>query len=178
MKYENLWVIPSTNDEINKTDNIFEIVRQQGQYLKEHTNGKIFGKFAKIKKVSPLSTMGAVLSTLATREVLQNDDSNALIDANDFYVDQKYGFEIYNNTYKFRVFEMIISPVYPAHIIIDEGITEYIEAELISFVEKGKEANHYIFESDESLIECLRLIFSSKKVKYILYKLQQPENDK
>ena len=173
MKYDNLWDIPSANEELNPTDNIYDIMKEQGQYLKENTNGKIFGKFSKIKKINPLSTMGVVLSAFSTREVLQNDDSNSLADANELYSNQKYGFEIYNSTYKFRVFEMIISPVYPAHIIIDEGITTNIEDEIVSYSEKGKEANHYIINSDEELIGCLRLIFSSKKVKYLLYKLQQ-----
>ena len=173
MKYDNLWDIPSDNEDLNSTDNIYDIMRDQSQYLKKNTNGRIFGKFSKIKKVNPLSTMGIVLNAFSTKEILQNDDSNSLLDANELYSNQKYGFEIYNDSYKFRVFEMIISPVYPAHIIIDEGIIENIEDSILSYSEKGKEANHYIIGSDDDLIGCLRLIFSSKKVKYILFKLQQ-----
>lgn len=178
MKYDNLWTISSDYEELNPTDNIYEIMKQQGQYLKEITNGKIFGKFSKIKKVNSLSAIDAVLTAFSTKEVLQNHDSNALEDANELYSDQKYGFEIYNTTYKFRVFEMIISPVYPAHIIIDEGVTANIEDEIVSFSDKGKDANHYIINSDEELLGCLRLIFSSKKVKFLLYKLQQTETSK
>ena len=122
MTYENLWDIPSVNEVLNSTDNIFDIMKAQGQYLKENTNGRIFGKFSKIKTINPLSTMGAALTAFAPREVLQNNDSSALADANELYRDQKYGFEIYNSAYKFRVFEMIILPVYPAQIIIDEGV--------------------------------------------------------
>ncbi len=178
MKYDNLWDIPSVNEALNPTDNICEIMKQQGQYLKENTNGKIFGRFSKIKKVNPLSTMGAVLATFSVKEILQNDDSSVLADANELYSNQKYGFEIYNSTYKFRVFEMIVSPVYPAHIIIDEGVVANIEEEILSCVSKGKEANHYLINNDNDLLDCLRLIFASKKVKYLLYKLQQLEEKK
>lgn len=173
MTYENLWDIPSVNEVLNSTDNIFDIMKAQGQYLKENTNGRIFGKFSKIKTINPLSTMGAALTAFAPREVLQNNDSSALADANELYRDQKYGFEIYNSAYKFRVFEMIILPVYPAQIIIDEGVVSTIEDEIALCAEKGKTANHYIIKNDDELIGCLRLILSSKKVRYILYKLQQ-----
>ena len=178
LKYENLWDIPSTNEEMNSTDNIIDIIRQQGQYLKDSTKGKIFGRFAKIKKVSPLATMGVVLTAFSPREVLQNDDSNELIDANELYSNQKYGFEIYNSTYKFRVFEMVISPVYPVQIIIDEGIANNIEEEIPMYASKGNAANHYAINSDNDLLGCLKLVFSSKKVRYLLFKLQQQVEEK
>lgn len=173
MRYDNLWDIPSDNEDILSSDNVFEIMKQQGQYLKESSHQKIYGKFCKIKTVNPLSTMGVVLSAFATKEVLQNDETDSLKDASDWYKSQKYGFEIYNKSYKFRVLEMIITPVYPIHLIIDEGITENIQDEITSCAEKGNIANHYLVSSDEQLLDCLRLIFTSKKVRYILYRMSQ-----
>ena len=173
MKYKNLWDMPLNNDDILSSDNVFEIMKQQGQYLKESSHNKIYGKFCKIKKINPLSTMGVVLSAFATKEVLQNDETDSLMDAGDWYKSQKYGFEIYNNSYKFRVLEMIITPVYPIHLIIDEGITENIQDEISSCAEKSNIANHYLVNSDDQLLDCLRLIFTSKKVRYILYRMQQ-----
>lgn len=173
MRYDNLWDIPLDNEEILSSDNVFEIMRQQGQYLRESSHQKICGKFCKIKTVNPLSTMGVVLSAFATKEVLQNDETDSLKDAGDWYKSQKYGFEIYNKSYKFRVLEMIVTPVYPIHLIIDEGITENIQDEICSCAEKSNIANHYLVSSDAQLLDCLRLIFTSKKVRYILYKMSQ-----
>ena len=173
MRYDNLWDIPSNSEDILSSDNVFEIMRQQGQYLKESSEQKIYGKFCKIKTINPLSTMGIVLSAFATKEVLQNDETDTLKDAGDWYKSQKYGFEIYNKSYKFRVLEMIITPVYPIHLIIDEGVTENIQEEIIACAEKSNINSHYLVNSDDQLLECLKLIFTSKKVRYILYRMKQ-----
>ena len=68
---------------------------------------------------------------------------------------------------------MIITPVYPIHLIIDEGVTENIQEEIISCAEKSNINNHYLVNSDDQLLECLKLIFTSKKVRYILYRMKQ-----
>lgn len=173
MEYKNLWNIPSKNPEINITDNIFTIMKQQCNYLKAATNNKISGKFCKIKRIDPLSTMAHVLHSISSKEVLQNNDTDNLKDANELYKSQKYGFEIYNTTYKFRIFEMIVDPIYPVHLIIDEGIVSNIADELFQYTKKENIENCYLIESDYTLLDCLQLIFSSKKVQFILYKMQQ-----
>lgn len=178
MEYKNLWDIPATNTEMNSTDNIFTIMKAQCTYLKDGTQNKVSGKFCKIKKINPLSTMAHVLSSIAPHEVLQNDDTANLKDANELYKNQKYGFEIYNTTYKFRIFEMLIEPTYPIHMIIDEGVVSNIENDILHCAEKGTYENCYLIDSDNTLLECLKLIFSCKKVKFILYKMQfPPQND-
>lgn len=170
MEYENLWDVPSVDILGDSTENVMEIMKQQAQYLKEGTNGKVMGKFSRIKNImTNIAGLAAALSS----EVTDDNEINNLSDANNLYRNQKYGFEIYNQTYKFRIFEMSLSPLYPISVMIDEGVLEDTQESLSYCTEKGSTNTTCIVRSDKELLECLKIVFSSKKVKYILYKLQQ-----
>lgn len=170
MDYENLWDVPSVDILGDSTENVMEIMKQQAQYLKEGTNGKVMGKFSRIKNImANIAGLAAALSS----EVTDDNEINNLSDANNLYRNQKYGFEIYNQTYKFRIFEMSLSPLYPISVMIDEGVLEDTLESLSYCTEKGSTNTTFIVRSDKELLECLKIVFSSKKVKYILYKLQQ-----
>ena len=63
MAYENLWDVPSVDILGDSTENVMEIMKQQAQYLKEGTNGKVMGKFSKIKNVmTSIAGLAAALS--------------------------------------------------------------------------------------------------------------------
>lgn len=171
MEYENLWNIPATDNLGDSTENVVSIMRQQAQYLKTGTTGKILGKFSKIKNVIP--SMAEVIAALPTEQI-EGDETRQLADANSFYRPQKYGFEIYNQSYKFRILEINLSPLYPILVSFDEGVLEDTKEELCYCgIKNGEDATQFIIRSDEELIESLRIVLSSKKIKYILYKLQQ-----
>lgn len=170
MNYKNLWDIPPIDILGDSTENVVEIMKQQAQYLKEGTNGKVLGKFSKIKDVM---TQIAGLAAALSPEMSDDTEINKLSDANKLYRSQRYGFEIYNQTYRFRIFEMNLSPLYPISIMFDEGILEDTRESLSYCTEKGSADTTFIVKSDDDLLECLKVIFSSKKVKYILYRLQQ-----
>lgn len=171
MNNTSLWEIPSVNTPGDATDNIKEILRQQAQHLKTGTNGKVMAKFSKIVNIATnISNAISVISFDRT----EDEETKDLPDANALYRPQRYGFEIYNSSYKFRIFEMNLSPLYPVSIFFDEGVLEDSETELRDyFIEKGKQTNQYVIKSDNELVISLRAVFSSKKVRYILYKLQQ-----
>ncbi len=170
MEYDNLWSIPSVEKPLEVTENITEIMRQQGKYLKEKTNGKVFCKFSRIRDI----TAGfEALSAVLINGISENEETKDLEDANKLYKDLRYGFEIYNSIYKFRVFEMKLSPLYPVTTLVDEGIVEDSFQELQNnYIEKGTTSNQFIINNDAELLSFLRIIFSSKKVRYILYRLQ------
>lgn len=169
MAYENLWNVPSVDILGDSTENVMEIMKQQAQYLKEGTNGKVMGKFSKIKNVM---TSIAGLAAALSPEISDDTEISNLSDANNLYKSQRYGFEIYNQTYKFRIFEMNLSPLYPISIMFDEGVLEDTRENLGYCTEKGRTDTTFIVKSDNDLLECLKVVFSSKKVKYILYRLQ------
>lgn len=170
MAYENLWDVPSVDILGDSTENVMVIMKQQAQYLKENTNGKVMGKFSRIKNI--MVNIAGLAATLSS-EITDDNEINNLSDANNLYKSQKYGFEIYNQTYKFRIFEMSLSPLYPISVMIDEGVLEDTQDSLSNCIEKGSTNTAFIIRSDNELLECLKIVFSSKKVKYILYKLQQ-----
>lgn len=170
MAYENLWDVPSVDILGDSTENVMVIMKQQAQYLKEDTNGKVRGKFSRIKNI--MANIAGLAATLSS-EITDDNEINNLSDANNLYKSQKYGFEIYNQTYKFRIFEMSLSPLYPISVMIDEGVLEDTQESLSNCIEKGSTNTAFIIRSDNELLECLKIVFSSKKVKYILYKLQQ-----
>ena len=89
MNYKNLWDVPSIDILGDSTENVVEIMKQQAQYLKEGTNGKVLGKFSKIKNVmAHIAGLAAALST----EISDDTEINKLSDANTLYRSQWYGF--------------------------------------------------------------------------------------
>ena len=156
MAYENLWDVPSVDILGDSTENVMEIMKQQAQYLKEGTNGKVMGKFSRIKNImANIAGLAAALSS----EVTDDNEINNLSDANNLYKSQKYGFEIYNQTYKFRIFEMSLSPLYPISVMIDEGVLEDTQESLSNCIEKGSTNTIFIIRSDNELLECLKIVF-------------------
>ena len=97
--------------------------------------------------------------------VLKSEYPNRLAEryklGNADFKDKRYGFEIFNEEYKFRIFEISISLEYPVVIILDEGVADYMDIG----------SNEINIESDEHLKQVLKEIFTSKKVKSILAKL-------
>lgn len=182
MDYENLWELNDESEFLNLelTEAVVGIMKQQCDYLKKSTNGMVFAKFAKIKYISPmlasgtaLQSLGSVLSAVAPKEVVGDTENMNLMDANSLYNEARYGFEIYNKNYKFRAFEMHMDPVYPIQIIIDEGINQFIKDQMILISEGTDQGNKYNIRSEKDLLECLRLIFSCKKVRFIVYRMKE-----
>ena len=183
MKYENLWGVDSNEEfgHLSFTDNIVSIMRDQCQYLKKITNNKVFGKFARIKMVSPLISSGSlqaltefskVMAEYSPQEVVgENDGTAQLKDANVLYDENRYGFEIYNHSYKFRVFELQMEPVYPVSIVLDEGINNSVKDAFSNMEIKSIKDNKYLVPSDEVFMDFLRSILNSKKIKMIIYRM-------
>ena len=157
MAYENLWDVPSVDILGDSTENVMVIMKQQAQYLKENTNGKVMGKFSRIKNI--MVNIAGLAPTLSS-EITDDNEINNLSDANNLYKSQKYGFEIYNQTYKFRIFEMSLSPLYPISVMIDEGVLEDTQESLSNCIEKGSTNTAFIIRSDNELLECCLLYTS------------------
>ena len=182
--YDNLWGNSLGKEKLDLTDSVVEIMKQQCQYLKQETNGKVLGKFSRIKKVTTPIAPGvtAALGTLISRtgsvqvtEIMEEDDMVKRQDADILYREQKYGFEIYNNIYKFRIFEVSVAPVYPIKLLIDEEIEEEISENLENDYWDSQPGGYVQIRSERALLKCLKMIFSSKKVRFILYRML--END-
>lgn len=180
---ENLWSRCETSN--NKTDNIINIMNEQIEYLQELTNKKVRGKYGIIEYLENIKNIGKLLNQMnlqkipfgtineddSDREYL-NDDYNDLEDANTLYDNHRYAFEIYNHTYKYRLFEVLLSPVYPICLNVEEGILDdETKSKLHGITKFLEKENNVIIESEDKYVQCLKIIFNSRKVRYIIEKL-------
>lgn len=136
-----------------------EILREQARLLEKKTEGKIKATFSKIEyKTTTPELFGKTLLSIASRkEEVVDKELEGKKDFNSIYNYTKYKFEIFNDTYRFRVFILNFRPVFPIEIEVDEGIKDELK---ISSIEK--------INSDDELREIVSLIFASKKLKLII----------
>ena len=97
----------------------------------------------------------------------KESEDESRMDVSEFYRLSRYGFEIYSKKYKFRIFEVIIHPMYPIDLIIDEDISDEISIFLSSPIKNYRVS----VSSDIELLEQISVIFKTKKVKYIIQRL-------
>lgn len=146
-----------------------EILREQARLLSKKTNGKIKATFSKIDYMIPTTEiLGNALSAFAggNKKEIVEDEMKGKKDVNEFYNFNNYKFEIYNETYKFRIFTLKYRPIYPIQIEIDEGIRE----------EKALYSTENI-KSDEDLIKIVSSVFSSSKLQMIIKRIMANDTE-
>lgn len=174
MKVENLWSISTNEEDENLTTNIKDVLQQESAYLKLATQGKVFGKFRVIKKTQSVEGIASLMSTVFAAPEIEDEDTKGLLNADELYVEKNYCYEIYNKSYKFRLFEMVMPPIYPIRLIPDEGIWEDEQSDLKDSVSTfNDKKNELQIESDSMLMDVLRVIFQSKKVRFIIRRMQE-----
>ena len=168
------------------TDSIYEIMKQQSQLLREMTKNRVFAIFDEIKSSGGMMTLAKTMSDslsgissiYQTSECIGDLDTDGLLDADDLYAEKKYGFEIYTEEYKFRLFSIIMKPIYPIMLQLDEGINYEIKNALKAKLIHLEKENEYKIENDEMFCDSLQDILQSKKVRYIIKKLITKDNEK
>lgn len=161
-----LWPEIQFNNE-SEVNNTIPILREQARVIEKKTNGVIKATFSKITyKKNSLSELSKVASALSgIGGILEEDD--LLIDRTDIntlYQLERYKFEIYSDTYKFRIFTVENRTVFPVFIIVDEGICSEIGC-------KQKEE----INNNHELEELVSSIFHSNKIKTILSRMLEAE---
>lgn len=182
MEYENYWIVDDEgHEDLKYTENICKIMEQQCRYLFDYTNGCVFAAFDEIK------TEGSIIATAKTmanafrilsgkmelQETIAESSTKNLIDANNMYFDKRYGFEICTEEYRFRVFELRMTPIYPVEINIDEGICKNIRNTLDRVAIPMEKVNYFRIGDEEAFCNVLQAILQDKKVRYIVGELQK-----
>lgn len=187
MEYKNYWgTDEDTQNDLLYTDSIHKIMNEQCTYLFQHTKGKIFAVFGEIKIDGSLFTVAKSMSNIfkcisgisGLQETIAESSTKNLIDANNMYFDKRYGFEICTEQYRFRLFELRMTPLYPVEIIIDEGICKNIGNTLAGIAIPMEKFNHFKISDEESFCNVLQAILQDKKVRYIITELQKRVQDK
>lgn len=155
---------------------VLSIIKNQAALLEEKTNGKVKADFTKVRyefrsKQSYMATIRDLLTTMSvlvgpatasSEELIEVDERKDLEDANSLYEQGKYKFEIYSSKYRFRVFFVEYSSVFPIKIEVEYGILE------------DKIVKSTIKSVDE-LISLLRSIFNSNKLKFIIQEMMKTD---
>lgn len=188
MKYKNYWAInEDSRDDLKYTTNIHNIMNEQCQYLFQYSKGNVFAIFDEIRIDSSMfnalvnipDALKKVSSMTNFQETVGEIPAKDLIDANTMYFDKRYGFEIFTNKYRFRLFEIRMTPLYPVEIIVDEGICKNIGNTLAKISVPMEKANHFMINDEEAFCNVLQIILQDKKVRYIIHELQNMvENEK
>lgn len=187
MEIKNYWGISEdSQDELKYTYNIHRIMDEQCKYLFQYTKGKIFAVFGEIKINDSIFTMAKAMSNVfkgisgitGLQETVAESSTIHMIDANDMYFDKRYGFEICTEKYRFRLFELRMTPIYPIEIIVDEGICKNIENALARIAIPMEKFNHFKISDEETFCDVLQSVLQDKKVRYIIGELKRRVQDK
>ena len=182
MEFKNYWGInEEIQDGLKYTEFINKIMEEQCKYLFEYTNGNVFAVFDEIKMDGSLVSMAKAMSNVfkgisgiaGLHETVSEISTKDLIDANAMYYDKLYGFEICTEKYRFRLFELRMTPIYPVQITIDEGICKNIGSVLSEICIPLEKNNHFQIDDDEIFCQVLQNILQDKKVHYIIGELQK-----
>lgn len=186
MEYKSLWgICEDIKDELKRTNNIYRIMEEQCKFLFQDTKGKVFAVFGEIEKNGSVKVLAeAILNVYKgisgmpeVYESVGGISTKNLVDANEMYYDKRYGFEICTEKYRFRLFELRMTPIYPIEIIVEEGICKNIGNELSKVAIQGEDFNNFKIVDEEVFCNVLRNILQDKKVHYIIAELQKRVQD-
>lgn len=145
-----------------------DILDEQVSAIDKKTNGKIKGIVTEIKYIDNYLGLRSALSSFATalsvskvqqQELLENElDSKT--DINSLYKTKTYKFEIYNDSFRFRIFVLLYRTDYPIQITLDEGISQELNID-----------KHKLIESNSQFEEILTSILRSAKMRSILNRM-------
>ena len=148
-----------------ETNNTVTILREQAKIIDKKSNGAIKASFSKIKyKKNGLAELTKVANAMygVTVAFQEDDELKDKTDINTLYRLEAYKFEIYSNTYKFRIFTIENRTVFPVYINIDEGIRTEIDRREREEIKSNKE-----------LEEVVSAVFHSSKIKTIISRMME-----
>lgn len=161
---ETLW--PNFDEEPIEINEAVQILREQARSIQSSTKNKIRATFSKMSyKAGPFSAVeqiGRVVNAMSSPvyEEILDDELQEKTDANTLFSTTQYKFEIFNDEYRFRLFVLNDSEMFPITLEVDGGILEEI-----SYQNKSK------IESNEELKGILREIFSCGKLRKVVSKM-------
>ena len=175
--YGNLWEEIVGKDDIKTTEGAVEFVKEQCRYLNRSTGGKVRGRFIRTAKHVLAPSLADIIggSEMPSRlgEPISETPEDDLADANDLYELKRYSFDILSNTYRFRVFDVILGPVYPVAMELDEGIYEEQKADLYLRFSCDDKRCSLTIEDEGGFAEAFSISIRSKKVRFILRQLRE-----
>ena len=182
MEHKSYWRFDECNQTtLRETKNIFDIMEYQCKELSKHTHGNVFGVFGQIKKDGSLFRTASVIAsvpksvsgTAEITETVGEMSTKELIDADGMYWKKSFAFELCTEKYRFRVFSIVITPIFPVVITINDGVCKNIADRIETIVQSANSENSYLIEDEEAFCEVLQEILADRKVLYIVNELNR-----
>lgn len=167
---ESLW--PKFEDQVLEENNSIQILRDQAKAIKTETNGIVHATFSKMNyktgATDGIKILGQIASALSSTpgEELLDKELVGKADVNSLFKITKYKFELYNTEYRFRLFVLNYSEMFPISLDVDGGILEDTQYK-----------NGSPLSSNDELKNALKEIFSSNKVRSVVSKMLQRGKD-
>lgn len=151
-------------------NNAVDILQEQARLIGKKSNNIVKGSFAKIEYTQSykgaqegLKVFASAISAMGiSKEEIIEDELKSQTDINRLYNFTSYKFEIYNNTYKFRILTLNNRDFFPIEINLDEGISDELKIN-----------NPIKIYSNNQLEDLISSVFSCNKIKVILNKMMQ-----
>lgn len=180
MEYKSFWGFSECEQTaLQETNNIFDIMDYQCKELSKHTQGNVFGIFDEIKKDGSLVRTASIIATVLKSvsgaaeitESIGEMSTKDLIDADGMYWKKRFAFEICTEKYRFRVFSMLMTPVFPVVITINDGVCKNIVGRIEPIVKPVDADNSFLIEDEEAFCNVLQEVLADRKVLYIVNEL-------
>lgn len=163
---ESLW--PNFEELPVEENRSIQILRDQARAIQSSTNNVIRATFSKMSYNSgamvAVERLGQIMLSMSsgTYEEILEEELQGKSDANELFSITKYKFEIFNDEYRFRLFILNYSELFPISLEVDGGILGEISY-------KNKEH----INSNSELIDILKDIFSCEKVRIVVARMRQ-----
>lgn len=158
----------------HSTSNIAEIMQGYCDSIEKSSGGIVHARFDELRMAT--SAAGRALLTVASAmqpyEGFHQANALSQKDINELYEPNTRVFDIFNDTYQFRLCDLTYGAVYPAEIEMDEGVQDEI-SEVLNSEFDLREPCFYTLDSDDDLRRCFKLMVMSRKVKSILRQLRK-----
>jgi len=164
-----LW--PSFSSNQTEKNNAIAILREQARALETKTEKKVKATFSKIAYQDGLAGAYAAMSQLSVsipglmNKEIVDEALKGKKDIAELYKITNYKFEIYNDTYRFRLFMLNYREFFPIELITDEGIKSDIKC-----------CTELVAHSNSELESMIEAIFSSEKVKTVIHHMMEASN--
>lgn len=182
MEYKDYWGFTDVDrSPAEHTTEVFSIMNHQCKMLAKHTDQNVFGIFGEMKNDSALIRTAATLATViksvsgmtGTTETIDGFSTKELIDADGLLAKQRYAFEICNETYRFRVFSILIPPIFPVEMTINGEVYKGIASKINKIIHAVNPDGSLTIANIAQFEAVLQEILMDKNVHYIVAELEK-----
>lgn len=151
------------------TSNIADIMQGYCDSNEESSGGMVHARFDRLKMTTKVTGGGVFYSTSALLPHEERFQANALSqkDINELYEPDTHVFDIFNDTYQFRLCDLNYGATYPIEIGMDEGVQDEVSKTLDVDFER-RDPSIYTLNNDDDLRHCFKFMVMSRKVRSIL----------